>query len=73
MVELIEFIKDFGKVLVVDRLLFRIEKGEIFGILGENGVGKIIIFRMFVIMLKLIFGIVIILGFDIIKEFEKVR
>lgn len=40
MIELIELTKDFGKVRAVDRLSFTINKGEIFGLLGENGAAR---------------------------------
>lgn len=73
MIELIELTKDFGKVLAVDRLSFRIEKGEIFGILGENGAGKTTTLRMLATMLKPTSGTAIISGLDITKEPEKVR
>lgn len=45
MIELIELTKDFGKVRAVDRLSFTINKGEIFGLLGENGAGKTTTFK----------------------------
>jgi len=73
MIELIELTKNFGKILAVDRLSFKIEKGEIFGILGENGAGKTTTLRMLATMLKPTFGTAIISGFDITKEPEKVR
>ncbi|ADQ45049.1 ABC transporter related protein [Caldicellulosiruptor kronotskyensis 2002] len=73
MVELIELTKDFGKVRAVDRLSFTINKGEIFGLLGENGAGKTTTLRMLATMLKPTSGTAIISGLDITKEPEKVR
>jgi ABC-type branched-subunit amino acid transport system ATPase component len=38
--ELVELSKHFGGVRAVDRVTFRIEKGEIYGLIGPNGSGK---------------------------------
>lgn len=73
MIELIELTKEFGKTKAVDRLSFKIEKGEIFGILGENGAGKTTTLRMLATMLAPTSGTAIIDGLDITKEPEKVR
>jgi len=73
MIELIELTKDFGKVRAVDRLSFTINKGEIFGLLGENGAGKTTTLRMLATMIKPTHGTAIIDGLDITKEPEKVR
>jgi len=73
MIQLIELTKDFGKVRAVDRLSFTINKGEIFGLLGENGAGKTTTLRMLATMLKPTSGTAIISGLDITKEPEKVR
>ncbi|AZT91490.1 ATP-binding cassette domain-containing protein [Caldicellulosiruptor changbaiensis] len=73
MIELIELTKDFGKVRAVDRLSFTINKGEIFGLLGENGAGKTTTLRMLATMIKPSHGTAIIDGLDITKEPEKVR
>lgn len=32
--------KSFGERVVVDKITFRVEKGEVFGLLGHNGAGK---------------------------------
>ncbi len=39
-IEACELTKRFGDFVAVDRVNFRIEKGEIFGFLGSNGCGK---------------------------------
>ena len=38
--------KRFGPVIAVDKVLFNINGGELFGLLGPNGVGKTTIFRL---------------------------
>jgi len=73
MIELLELTKEFGRLRAVDRLSFRIEKGEIFGLLGENGAGKTTTLRILATMLAPTSGTAIIDGIDITKEPEKVR
>ncbi len=36
----------FGKRIVLDQISFNINQGEIFGMLGPNGVGKSTIFNL---------------------------
>lgn len=38
--------KRFGPVIAVDKVLFNINGGELFGLLGPNGVGKTTIIRL---------------------------
>ena len=40
MIEVDKLTKYFGPVLAVDRVSFKIDKGEIIGLLGLNGAGK---------------------------------
>lgn len=65
--------KIFGKVKAVDGISFNVQKGEIFGLLGENGAGKTTTLRMLATMLKPSAGSVSICGLDAVKEPEKVR
>lgn len=46
MIEASHLIKDYGHFRAVDDVSFRIEKGEIVGLLGPNGSGKTSIMRM---------------------------
>ena len=38
--------KRFGELLAVDRVSFRVERGEVVGFLGPNGAGKTTTMRM---------------------------
>jgi sodium transport system ATP-binding protein len=65
--------KQFGTFKAVKDVSFEVEKGEIFGLLGENGAGKTTTLRMLATMLKPTNGTASMAGFDIISEPEKVR
>lgn len=56
LIEVDGLIKDFGSFWVVDGVFFMVEVGEIFGLFGLNGVGKIIILWMLLGLLKFIVG-----------------
>lgn len=73
MVEVIGITKQFKKVKAVDNVSFKINNGEIVGLLGENGAGKTTTLRMLATMLKISSGKAIINGHDVSKEPEKVR
>lgn len=61
-----DFYKYFGGFYVVDGVSLEIEKGLIIGLIGFNGVGKIIFFNVIVGVFELMFGCVIMDGEDII-------
>ena len=39
-IEVENLVKKYGKLTAVNGISFQVEKGEIFGLLGENGAGK---------------------------------
>ncbi len=73
MVEVRDLVKKFGDFTAVDSISFQVNKGEIFGLLGENGAGKTTTLRMLATMLKPTSGQAILEGFDTVREPEKVR
>jgi len=73
MLELIGLTKKFGSITAVDNLSFTVQKGEIFGLLGENGAGKTTTLRMLATMLKPTSGTARLAGIDIVKAPEEVR
>lgn len=48
--------KYYGNFKAVDNLSFKVDKGEIFGLLGVNGAGKTTTFRMIMNLIKPSFG-----------------
>lgn len=65
--------KKFGEFSAVDNISFDVNKGEIFGLLGENGAGKTTTLRILATMLKPSSGTAEVSGFDIAENAEKVR
>ncbi len=62
-----------GEVAAVDHVSFTAEAGEIFGLLGPNGAGKTSTIRLIATTLEPTSGSVLVGGYDINKEPQKVR
>jgi ABC-2 type transport system ATP-binding protein len=60
--------KSYGKRVVVDALSLQVERGDIFGFLGQNGAGKSTTIRMALGLVRPTSGAVRILGFDIARH-----
>lgn len=65
--------KRFGALTAVDRLSFKVDSGEIFGLLGPNGSGKTTTVRLLSCLIAPSEGSARVAGFDITKEPLKVR
>jgi len=66
-------VKRFGTFTAVDRISFRIARGEIVGFLGPNGAGKSTTIRMLCGLLAPTEGRATVAGFDVTREPERVR
>jgi len=60
--------KSFNGKWVVKRLDLRVDKGEVFGLLGPNAAGKTTTIRMMTGLLRPTEGKILIGGYDIVKE-----
>lgn len=65
--------RKFGDLAAVDHLNLDVEEGEILGLLGPNGAGKTTTILMLATVMKPTEGTVIVGGYDVRKQPEKVR
>lgn len=65
--------KTFGKLLAVDHLSFKVEPGEIFGLVGPDGAGKTTSLRMLAGILTPNEGELFVAGCDVGREPEKAK
>ncbi|MCL6635061.1 MAG: ABC transporter ATP-binding protein [Peptococcaceae bacterium] len=63
----------FGSFTAVDRLTINIKKGEIYGFLGPNGSGKSTTIRMLCGILEPTAGSGTVLGYDLVREAERIK
>ncbi|MEW6446903.1 MAG: ABC transporter ATP-binding protein [Bacillota bacterium] len=63
----------FGDLVAVDNISFKVEEGEIFGLLGPNGSGKSTTVRMLCGILRPSSGRGEVLGYDVTREAERIK
>lgn len=66
-------VKKFGSFIANDNLTFDVYRGEIFGFLGANGAGKTTAIRILSGLSKPTSGDVMVAGFDIYRQAERVK
>jgi sodium transport system ATP-binding protein len=62
-----------GQILAVDAVSFRVDAGEVYGLLGANGAGKTTTLRMLATLLRPSAGTAVVAGSDVIREPDRVR
>lgn len=72
-VEARELTKKFGALTAVDALSLRVERGEIFGLVGPDGAGKTTTLRLLTGVMQATAGSALVLGLDVTKDPESVR
>ncbi len=65
--------KKRGEIHAVDHVSFRVNPGQIYGLLGANGAGKTTTLRLLATLLTPTSGSATIAGFDVVREPAKVR
>jgi ABC-2 type transport system ATP-binding protein len=73
MIQVKNLTKYFGSVLAVDRVSFKVDKGEIVGFLGPNGAGKTTTMRILTTFIPATSGTAEVAGFDVMNESMQVR
>ena len=67
------FTREKLKVKAVDGVSFTVERGEIFGLLGQNGAGKTTTIKMLTTLLAPTSGVCKVLGYNTFGEEKKIR
>jgi ABC-type multidrug transport system ATPase subunit len=65
--------KSYGDVLALEEISFRVERGELFGLIGPDGAGKTSLFRILTSLLLPDDGKAMVEGFDVDKDFKEIR
>lgn len=73
MIEVRKVSKTFGAFTALEDVSFRVEAGEVYGLLGENGAGKTTMMRMMATILKPTEGEIEVAGYSVRKEPDEVR
>jgi len=68
-----DLVKKYGKLTAVDGISFNVEKGEIFGLLGENGAGKTTTLEILEGIRKQTSGKAEVLGHDVRHNPRKIK
>ena len=68
-----ELTKTFGTFTAVDHISFDVRRGEVFGFLGANGAGKTTAMRMLCGLSRPTSGIGTVVGYDIVRQAEKIK
>jgi ABC-type multidrug transport system ATPase subunit len=65
--------KNFKDVVALKDVSFKVKKGELFGLIGPDGAGKTTLFRILTTLLIANEGQATIAGFDVVKDYKKIR
>lgn len=72
-IEICGLTKHYGDVLAVDQIDLTVERGRLFAFLGVNGAGKSTTINIICTLLKKDAGKVVVAGYDVDREPERVR
>lgn len=72
-VQVKDLTKSYGDLIALDNISFEVNKGELFGFIGPDGAGKTSLFRILVTLLVQDKGTAYMEGYDIVKEYKKIR
>lgn len=70
-IEAKEIVTSFGKNVIHDGVSFKIQKGEIFGLLGGSGSGKTTLLREMIMLQRTTEGQMLVLGTDVMQASTK--
>jgi ABC-type multidrug transport system ATPase subunit len=65
--------KSYKTVKALQNISFEVKPGELFGLIGPDGAGKTTLFRILTTLLFADEGTATVAGFDVVKEYKKIR
>lgn len=65
--------KSYKNVKALQDISFKVESGELFGLIGPDGAGKTTLFRVLTTLLIADEGIAKVAGFDVVADYKKIR
>jgi ABC-type multidrug transport system ATPase subunit len=65
--------KSYKTVKALQDISFEVKTGELFGLIGPDGAGKTTLFRILTTLLIANEGKALVAGFDVVKEYKKIR
>ena len=65
--------KAYGPVKALDNVSFTVGKGEVFGLIGPDGAGKTLLFRIMATLLLPDAGSVTVDGYDTMRQMKAIR
>ena len=65
--------KSYKTVKALQDISFEVKSGELFGLIGPDGAGKTSLFRILTTLLLANEGTAIVAGFDVVKDYKKIR
>ena len=72
-IEICNLRKSYGSLTALDDVSFKVERGELFGLIGPDGAGKTTLFRLLTTLLNPDFGTATIDGLDIVADYKQIR
>ncbi len=73
MIDIRDVSRKFGNVTAVDHVSLKIDRSEIFGVIGPDGAGKTTLFRMITSLLLPDEGDLFVNGLDVRKDYRSIR
>ena len=73
MIEVLNVTKRYGELTAIDRVSFRVEKGEVLAFLGPNGAGKTTTMRILTCFMPATEGTARVAGFDCFDQPQEVK
>lgn len=73
MVQMVGVTKRYGKIMALRGIDLQLARGRCLGVFGPNGAGKTTLLRMLSTLGRPSSGTIVVAGYDVIREAEKVR